>query len=172
MRFKQVGNKQDTVSLVVRSAESSLTIAQGNPVSLVMNGTQDGLAVVLPVTATAAKGTALAFGVAHAAINPNDYGEVQIFGFCNKVKYARARTRAASTDAYASTAAMSVGQQLLIDTVNNAFYPGAAQAASAFMPYAVICETLDSLDSVASTSSVTAVASYATGFCKAFLRMM
>ena len=176
MRFKRVGNKNDTVSLVVKSAESSATIPRGNPVCLVSNGTDDGLAVVLPTTGGAAKATSLAFGVTLSAINPSAYGEVQVYGFCRAAKYSRARTRAASTDAYASTAALSVGQILSIDTLAGAgsggFQPAALGAASGFLPYAVMMETLDSIETQASTTSATHVASFVTGYCKVFLRMM
>jgi hypothetical protein len=176
MGFKQIGTKPFTQSVVVKSAESTATIAAGSPVSLVMNGTNDGIAVVLPTTAAAAKATSLSFGVCYSAINPGAYGEILVYGFCQKAKYSRIRTRAASTDAYASTAACSVGQILSIDTLagaqSGAFQPAALGAASGFLPYAVLCETLDSIETQASTSSMTHVASFVTGFCKVFLRMM
>ncbi len=174
MRFKQVGNKNDILSVVVKSAETTSTIAAGNPVALVMNGTNDGLAVVLPATATAAKAHSLAFGVAHNPISPAAYGETQVWGFCQRAKYSRIRTRANSTTAYASTAAVAVGDILNIDTVQNGFQPAGAQAVSAYLPAAVVAETLASLDSVATSdiSLSTATVSYSTGFLKVFLRMM
>lgn len=158
--------------MVVKNAESSSQIPAGSPVALVINGTDDGLAVVLPATAAAAKAHSLAYGIAHQAISAGAFGEVQVFGFCTKVKYSRARTRAASTDGYGSVAAVSIGNKLLIDTVNNAVYDGGAQAASAYLPAIAAAEDLASISSQASTTSMTHTESYVTGYMKAFLRMM
>jgi len=172
MRFKQIGNKQDICSVVIKNAESSSSIPAGTPVCLVLNGTEDGVSVVLPATAAAIKGTSAIYGIALGNYAAGSYGETQIFGICHRVIYSRARTRAASTDSYSTVAAEAVGNLMQIDTINNALAIGASVAASNFAPIAVLAETLASAAGVASTSSATHVASYVTGYCKAFLRMM
>src|SRR4051812_24381 len=101
MRMKQVGNKRDIVAIVVKNAEASATIPVGSPLCFVMNGTDDGLGVVLPGTGGAVKATSLMAGVALTSMLAGGYGESQVFGFCQNVVLRR-QTRAASTDAFSS----------------------------------------------------------------------
>lgn len=164
-----IGNKPFSDRVNVRNAESSSSIPAGSPVCLVISGTDDGFAVVLPATGAAAKATTLFFGVADRTMAANDYGMTTVFGWCNRGIFVQ-QSRAASTDSYASAAAASLGQKLNIDTVNNAFGAGAIGAQSDFLAFAVAAQTLASAASSASTSSDASVAK--TYALKMFIRAM
>ena len=179
--FKSFGN--------FKSDEASATIPVGAPVCFVMDGTEDGFAGVLPSTAGAAKTPELFAGVCVTAggVLPNQFGAYQCYGLCNYALVAQ-QTRAASTDSYASAAALSVGKPLQIDTVNNAFvidseFTGAitivtgattATVAANFgngkPPMFVMAQTVASAASAASTSSDSTVKR--TSGVKIFLRAM
>lgn len=180
--FKSFGN--------FKSDEASATIPVGAPICFVMDGTEDGFAAVLPSTAGAAKTPELFAGVnvtAGTGVTPNGFGQFQCYGLCNYALVAQ-QTRAASTDSYASAAALSVGQPLQIDTVNNAFVIGSevtgamtivtgATTATVAVdfgnmkpPIAVMAQTLASAASAASTSSDSSVKK--TYGVKVFLRAM
>lgn len=177
-------DKPEQVFLTAKNAESSSSIAAGNNVALVMNATDDGLAIVLPATAAAAKTPALFYGVATGAIAAGATGKVQVFGFCRNAVVLRA-TRAASTDVWASTAAGAVGDPLIVNTANNclarqaipsSYVTGTAASdtlalnLAMFAPFAVLAETLVSATTVASTSSNANTAS--TSSAKVFLRAL
>ena len=183
MRFKQVGNKPDLAAVVIRNAEASATIPLGAPVVLNMNGTNDGLDVVLPSTSGSLRSIiGLRYGIATKALSAGDYGEAIVFGFTVSLLLER-QTRSTSTAVWATEAARSVGEYLTIDTVNNMFVTaastiqaitistGAAQAAVATIyPDAVLGQTLASYASSASATSDTRTA--ITSLVKAFVRMM
>ena len=169
MRFKEVGNKRDTIAMVVRNDESSSSIPRGAPVCLTMDGTDDGLAVVLPASGAAIKAHSLAFGVALDTIVAGAFGEVQNFGVCDYVK-ATINTRAATTDSWTSRAAVAVGQLLVVDTVNNAFATAASVAATSYLPVAVVGSAVAS--QAASASTTANDATVVTTSIKAFLRML
>lgn len=170
MRMKTVGNKRDMTAIVIKSAEASATIAAGAPVCFAMNGTDDGLAVVLPGTGGAVKTTSFAAGVALSSIVAGGYGESQVFGFCPNI-ILRRQTRAATTDAFSSNSdGFATGLLLLVDTINNAFSTAASVAVSMYAPLAVLAESVASWASSASTTSETrTVITVAT---KAMIRMM
>lgn len=167
MRFKQNGNKLDTAFVVVKSDEASASIPQGAPVCLVMDGTDDGLAVILP-SGSAAKTHAYAFGVATKAIAAGEFGEAQVFGFVQKTVILQ-KTRAASTDDW-SASTLSLGVMLNVDTVNNAFSTsGGTLAKTAYLPFAVLAESTVGASSASATSdSRTAI----TALMKTFVRML
>lgn len=169
MRFKEVGNKRDTVAVVVRSDEASSSIPRGSPVCLKLDAVDDGLAVILPASGAAIKAHALAFGVTLDTIAAGRFGEAQLFGVCDYVKVT-INTRAATTDSWTSRAAISVGQLLVVDTLNNSFYTAASVAATAYYPTAVVAGTIAS--QAASASTTANVATVVTTSVKAFLRMM
>lgn len=162
MRFKSVGNKNDIVAVVVKNGESSSTIPLGAPVCLLVNGTDDGLAVVLPATGADVKQSTLGLGVALKALSAGDFGEAQMFGIANSVKLLR--TRAASTDAFVSIA---IGALLKAESVSNCFETVASNGASAFVPVAAVVATIAAIASTAASTQT----GY-TQMCKAFLRMM
>lgn len=176
MRFKSNGNKADVVGVVVRNADT-VTIPPGTPVCLVMNGTNDGLDVVLPNTGGASKAHAFLFGAVISPVGPgvngipaNGYGETQIMGVNGAIVLLRG-TRAASTDSWTSTASIASYVVLTIDTVNNAFQSsGGTQAATAYLPFAVLAQSVASVVASASATSDTRTA--LTQSVKAFLRMI
>jgi len=181
MRFKQVGNKNDSVMVVVKNAEASATIPAGAPVALVMNATDDGLGVVLPSSSTAIKVQGLRFGVATKAIAAGDFGEAVVFGLTNNLLLIR-QTRGNSTDTWQTEAARSVGEFLKIDTVNNGWITLASTikvvtnattdtlALTIYNPDAVLGQTLASYASSASSTADTRTA--ITASVKAVIRIM
>ena len=162
---------QNTV-VEVRNAETSATIPRGTPICLVFNGTQDGLAVVLPSTGLAIKATALFYGTPVEDLAAGEYGDTIVSGYNQYTRILR-QTRAASTDAWASVAAIAIGEIFSIDTVNNVFARSGSQAASGFLPAVVACETIASATTLASTSFTTGDTRTAiTTNMKAFIRSM
>ncbi len=132
MRTQTLGDKRDFVSVHVRNAEASTTIGRGRPVVLVMNGTEDGFAVVLPSSSSAAKYNAFKYGVALEDITAGQIGNVQLEGLCNYVIMSlqtRANTSGGSSFSTAETVAL--GEMLAINTVNNFFSTVAATVAAA-----------------------------------------
>lgn len=177
-------DKPEAKFLTVLNDEASSSIALGNPVALKLDATDDGMAVVLPVTATATKAPVLNYGVATEAIAAGARGRVQIFGFCRNAVIVRA-TRAATSDAWASTAAGAVGDVLKIQTADNAFVRASIPASYStgtaatdtlaidlkmFLPFAVLAETLASATTVADSAGP--VATVSTSTAKVFLRML
>lgn len=167
-----IGSKAFREKAIVKSAEASSNITAGMPVALVMNGTDDGIGVVLPATAAAAKATTLFFGVVDRTLAPAEYGHSILFGFVSAARIVRAQTRANSTDPYVTVAAISVGQKLSVNSAQNAFDPGAIGAASDFLAYAVAAQTVASIDSIASTSSDTRTVINNTANMKVFVRAL
>jgi hypothetical protein len=168
MRNSKIGNVVEQVFLNVKSGEASSSIPKGTPVVLELNGTDDGLAVVLPATGGTAF-CAAAFGVTTAALAAGATGQVQAFGF-NRYSIIRRGTRAASSDSWTSSAAMSTGQLLVIDTVNNCFSTAASLAASAFLPLGLLVESVASVAASATATSDTRTV--ITTSAKTFLRML
>jgi hypothetical protein len=175
MRFKQVGNKADLIAVVVRNADT-VAINPGTPVCLNMNGTNDGLDVVLPSTGGATKSHAGAYGVAIAPTGPglqgipvNGYGEAQIFGVNGAVNLTR-QTRASSTNTWNSEASIASYVIMQIDTSANGFSTVGTQAATQYLPFAIMIQSLASYASSASATSDTRTA--ITASVKAFLRII
>lgn len=153
MNFLPVGNKADHLTMVVKNAEASATIPKGTPVSLALNGTDDGLAVVLPSTNLAAKANTMAFGVTLADHVPNDIGRVIIFGLVPYALVTR-MTRAASTDSWTSSASLAAGVLLALDIINNAFLVASASLGSNnFLPFAMLASSIASAAASASATS-------------------
>lgn len=169
MRMKTVGNKADLMAVVFHNAESSATIPLGTPLVLMMNGTNDGLDVVLPSTAGASKMHALAFGVSIGSVAPNMFGEALIFGTHNSVVLTR-QTRSASTVSWNSEATIASWVLLNIESVGNGFQTGATLASTNFLPFAVLAQSLASYSSSASSTADTRTA--ITAAVKAFLRII
>jgi hypothetical protein len=169
MRAGRTGRIADKIFLNVKSDEASATIPRGTPVCLAMDGTDNGLAVVLPGT-TAANSNSLVYGVATADLAAGATGEVQAFGYCS-YGIVRRGTRAASTDSWTSTASAAAQIMLNIDTLNNCFSTsGGTLAASAYLPFALLAESLASIAASASATSDTRTA--LTTSAKLFLRML
>jgi hypothetical protein len=156
MNSKMVGNKADVVRNPVKNAESSSTISKGRPCVLAINGTDDGLAVVLPATAGAAKSNSLLYGIALDDILAGKIGEVVVFGISRYTIITR-MTRAASSDSWTSSASVNTGVLLGADTINNALTLGASLASN-FNAMAVLAETLASSAASATATSDTRTA--------------
>ena len=165
MRFQTLGPKREWINMKVRYGTA---ISRGQPVCLSMSGTEDGFAVVLPSN-SAAKSHALFFGVATKTLAADALGETQVYGYCEYGMLSR-QTRSATTVSWASVASIDTFCVLSIDTVANAFAAGATQAASAFLPVAVLLESVASLAGSASATSDTRTA--LTTNAKIFLRAM
>ncbi len=167
MRFKPVGDKLDTISVAIKNSEASASIPIGTPVMLNVNGTDDGLGVVLP-SGAALKAHAFAYGVSLQTLAAGDKGYSQVFGFCRKA-VVLFQTRSDNSASY-SASTLSSGVMLNVDTVHNCFSTsGGTLAASAYLPFAVLAEST-AAPAAASTSSDTSTA--VTGYMKVFLRMM
>jgi hypothetical protein len=176
MRIKTVGNKNDIMAVVFRNADTA-AIPAGSPICLVINGTNDGLDAVLPSTGGASKAHAFAYGAAISPVGPslasipaNGFGEAQIFGFNGGVVLTR-QTRSASSVSWNSEASIASFVLLQIDTVANGFSTsGGTQAATAYLPFAILCQSLASYASSTSATSDTRTA--ITASVKAFLRII
>lgn len=181
MRIKTVGNLGDKVICVAKSAEASANIPRGTPVVLQYNGTDDGLAVVLPSSSSASKINAFRYGVAVKDIAAGQIGEVQVFGNCDFVVLTlqtRANTSGGSSFSTADTVALGV--LLTILSAANAFSTVAQTVAFAstdaftlsnYEPAkAAIGQSLASAAGIATATSETRTA--ITQGVKAFLRYM
>lgn len=156
MNMKMVGSKAETVRVPVKNAESSTTIGKGRPCILAINGTDDGLAVVLPGTAGAAKSNSLLYGIALDDILAGKTGEAIVFGISRYTIVTR-MTRAASSDSWTSSQSIATGVLLGADTVNNALSLGASLASN-FNAMAVLAESIGSSAASATATSDTRTA--------------
>lgn len=168
MRFQSMGDKKEFVAYKVKNDESSASITAGMPVILSVDGTDDGLAVVLPTSSTAAKIAAFQFGVATGTIAAGKIGEALVNGMYDSGIIVCA-TRAASTDSFASYAAIAVGAVLHPVSVANAFSVVAASTAT-LVHGAFIAASIASGASSASATSNTGTA--VTFSRKVFMRLM
>lgn len=177
------GFKAQKITVGVKNAEASVTMPAGSPVVLPMNGTNDGLDVVLPSTTASLKVVrALHYGVLTSALNVQQYGVAVVFGFTPTLLLQR-QTRASSTDVWATQAALSAGDWLTIDTTNNRFITQATGGITVVtnattdtvalerpQPLWAAAQTLASFASSASSTADTRTAITAT--IKAFVRVM
>lgn len=120
MKFQTLGDKKDFVTSRIRNAEVSATIKAGQPVILVINGTEDGLRVVLPSTATAGKSLQFLYGICTYDIVPGQVGDAFRDGIYDSAMVVR-QTRASSTDTWDTMASVATGVILSVNTVANAF---------------------------------------------------
>ena len=169
----QLGNNKASLSndFVQIQNNGAAAIAQGAPAIYEMDGTDDGLSAENASDSTAGKASSFLAGVNPdpTAIAVGDYGRVQVRGFIDNLKLIRA-TRAASTDTYATLAAVAIGDELIVNTVGNGFSRDAAGAATAQLAAIVAVGTLASRASSASTTSDSGTE--VTALIDAFLRIM
>ena len=159
MNFMMPGNKADHIRINAKN-EDTVVIPQGTPVSLMLNGTDDGLAVALPATNGAAKAQSAFLGVTvdTPSMAVNQVGTVICFGI---VPYAllTVMTRSASSASWSSSASVGVDELLAIDTANNAFLLASASLGSNnFLPFAVLAGSIASYAASASATSDTRTA--------------
>ncbi len=181
MRSQTLGDKRDFLSSHVRNAESTATIPRGTPCALIMNGTEDGFAVVLPSSSSAAKLSAFRFGVALDDILAGQTGEVQLAGLCNYVVVS-VQTRASTTGAasWSTADTVALGVLLSINSVNNFFSTRPSTIAAASSDNQTLSVVNDivgflgqSLASAAASATTTADSrTVITQAAKAYLRMM
>ena|SRR2546430_13475185 len=154
---------------VVFNAEATAQIPRGTPCILNLSqvpqpatasdsypaGYQDGLQVVLPSSSSATLSNYLLYGVALANITAQQLGESQVHGLVN-FALINLGTRASSTAAWASAAAIASGALLVVDSTNNGFVT--TSALSAGQQHAILIDSIASVASSASTSTDTRVA--------------
>jgi hypothetical protein len=158
MRIPSLGAKYQTVIAQVKNADT-VVIPNGTPVCFVFNGTDDGLAVVLPNTGGAAKATTLFAGVveftgtsAGTGLPVGSIGDAFLWGMVTNARLLLV-TRSATSAVWPSYAAVNIGDALEIDTVNNVFTDQGAGAQSAYQPLAALGFSLASATTQASTTS-------------------
>lgn len=171
MRINQVpGNTADHILLNALNAETSASAPRGTPMVLTVNGTNDGLAVVLPSTATAAKTLGYCIGVATNKMDAGTYQDLIAYGVAPYV-IVKQGTRAASSDSWTSSASLAALAVLAIDTVNNCFVTTAASLpASNYLPFAIMAGSVASF--AASATATSDARTVLTASVKAFLRFL
>ncbi len=169
MNVMTVGRGPQRVRVPVKSAEASATIPRGTPVCLVMNGTDDGFAVVLPATGGAAKANLFNYGVVIDAIAPKEETDSIVYGLVPYALVTRA-TRAASSDSWTSSASVAVGVMLAVDTINNAFLLGASAGSSNFLPQGGLAQSIASM--AASATATTDTRTAITAGVRIFVRQL
>src|SRR5665213_2616908 len=95
MKFQTLGPKSAYVANQYKNAET-VTIPAGTPAIIYFNGTDDGLAVVLPATAGQTQSERMFAGVAMQDVAPNQVGNFQNFGFCRQINLV-VQTRSATS---------------------------------------------------------------------------
>lgn len=137
MRLPTLGAKYQTAIVQVKNADTAV-IPNGTPVCLAFNGTDDGLAVVLPSTGGTAKATTLFAGVveftgtsAGTGLPVGSIGDAFFFGMVTNAKVLVV-TRSATSAAWPSYAAIAIGDGLGVETVNNCFTDLLTGAQSAY----------------------------------------
>lgn len=169
MKQQTLGNKPNFQDTIVKNNESSSTISRGQPISYKLDGTDDGLGVVLPGTNGASMAQTLFAGVALNDIAAGKLGSARIYGIAPYTIVTRA-TRAASSDSWTSSQSVASGVLLSLDTINNAFLLGATVGASGFLAGAVLAQSIAVLTASATATSDTRTV--ITAAVKTFLRAM
>ena len=149
-------NRPHTARITCYNSDAA-QIPRGAPVFLNYTAAGEEKYVALPSTGSAAKNTFLCQGLATANVPVGEWGEFLVAGFHFAAKVIR-QSRAASTDSYASVAAIAVGDYFTIDSVNNGLARSGAGAASIGPAMFAALETSVSLASTVSTTSDTSVA--------------
>lgn len=169
MRFKQVGPKADSVMMNVKNGDT-VSIPRGTPVALIMNATDDGLAVCLPATAGAQKSGTMQMGVCLETLPVGALGDAIVYGIAPYAIITRA-TRAASSNSWSASAVVTDAWVLALDTLNNAFLPQASSLlTNTFVPAAVLVDTLGTVSASATATSDTRTA--LTTSARVFVKMM
>lgn len=160
--------------------DAGASIPKGTPVVLSLDGTEDGLAVLLPSGAgSQALADTFYYGVAKETMAAGDLGNTQLFGVVREAILRRAtRGGSATSDNWAGSTSIAKGVLLSIDTVNNCFSTAAGSSTNdsntsittfgSRRPFAFLAADVASF---ASTDSVaTSNGSALTVLAKVFLR--
>jgi hypothetical protein len=157
MRFKSVGNKRDNVIVVVKNSSTTIAIKAGAPVFLNAENT-DGVSVISAENLAAASQVSF-LGLAVADIpvstDPKPFSEAVAYGQCDFARFLT-RTRAASTDTWASVASLAAFVLLAPHTgVSSSTGPSVVQAlqSSAAALAGFIIMLMQSIGSSASQAS-------------------
>lgn len=155
MRLPTLGAKYQTTLVQVKNADT-VAIPNGSPICFAYNGTDDGLAVVLPSTGGVTKASNLFAGVCNfsgsTSLPVGSIGDAQFFGMVTNARLLLV-TRSATSAVWPSYAAIAVGDALAVETVNNVFTDLAAGAQTAFGVQAVAAAAIASATTQASTTS-------------------
>jgi hypothetical protein len=136
-------NRPYRARIVMQNGEASSSILAGMPVCLPVNFTNDGFSVVLPSTGGVTKAMPLAVGIAIPADGsaaPGEWFDIVAAGWCSYSRLSRG-TRAATTDAWPSFAALALGDVLSVHTGANALAYSTVGAAGT-APVAIACAGL------------------------------
>lgn len=157
MRLPTLGAKYQTTVVQVKNADT-VAIPNGTPVCFTFNGTDDGLAVVLPATGGTAKTSNLFAGVVEfsgsTSLPVGSVGDAFFFGMVTNARLLLV-TRSATSAVWPSYAAIAVGDALAVETVNNCFTDLATGAQTAFGVMAVAGAVIASATTQSSNSTVT-----------------
>jgi hypothetical protein len=170
MRMKQVGNKrEDMVGVILNGGLS--TIPLGAPVIYKLTSTandNDGVSVGLPSASGGAANYQLCAGVNQTYnLAVGYYGEAMIFGYC-PTTLVKLNTRAATTDTWASVAAVASGVLLVPDFTNDVWQT-LANVAAVSSPQCILVDAIGAVGSAASNAKTGLVS---TGLYRSFVRMM
>lgn len=171
MNQKFIGDKADRVTEPIQNVDT-VAIPNGTPVCLKMNGTDDGLAVVLPGTQVAAQANSFVYGVyvGAASLGVNQFGKSIVHGIVPYALVTR-MTRAASSDSWTSSASLAAGVLLAIDTINNCFLQASASLGSNnFLPFALLGASIAS--AAASATATSDARTVITVGVRVFVRML
>lgn len=164
-------DKPERHFVFVQNDEASASMAAGSLAVFNMDGTDNGVDVVRPPSSTAAKASGFFAGVVTKALSAGDRGLAQCYGLVNALTVTQ-QTRAASTDSYATAAAVAIGDWLAIETIGgNATRSGAGSQTIA-LPFLVAIGTLASKASSASSDITADTSTAKTSSITAFVRAM
>lgn len=146
-------NKPQQAFVTIRNAETSTTISAGSPVFYKFGGDDyDGVDVIGAATqASAAKSVSCIAGVAVDTLTAGKTGRALVYGLIKNARFIR-MTKAASTDIWASMAAVAVGDVWGAETVNNGIGAVATALASNYLPFIVAAQSLASTTTAASNN--------------------
>lgn len=160
MRFTTVQYlEKEVVTVSIRNNNASLAILDGMPVILENNSVSSVYLGVDVRTYSTANGVSLGqlfAGIAKTnktgGLAAGDVGEAVAYGFTDAIVVRR--TRAATTDSWASISSIGAGNQLVPETANNYLTLSVSLAiGAALVPFAA-GESVDSLASAASTTNL------------------
>lgn len=164
------GRPMSPVTIPVKNADT-VSIAKGTPVVFSMSGTRDGFDIVKPSNSNALQSAALLAGILCQDLAIGAIGAAAVRGPVDDVPYMiRTRAGTTGTDSWATEAAISIGQALSLDTVNNAFETASAAQAEQVVPAICAAETVATV--AGSATSTANALTVSTGTLKVFLRLM
>jgi hypothetical protein len=174
MEMQTLGGKPQQLKKLIRSTETTITIKKGAPVVLSLAAGSEGYGAK-SIEGLAAAEQGFFFGIAASDIAPGRYGKT-IFGYVAEARMI-VRSRAASSDVWASSAALSKGAVLALMTLAGVQALSQSAAGSALTNPHVIkaVDTIASSDTQASSVTIGAAGTaliYSTALKKVFVSIM